>query len=223
MKGLLNREKASQLKLLVFGSILSFIILGFRIAYADSTHFLFLVWNLFLAFIPFAISSFLTRDKKPKKLGLITGAWLLVWLVFFPNAPYILTDLVHLKHYSVMPLWFDLGLILSFAFTGLLFAFYSLRDIEKLISQKWGYRFGRLASAFILFLSAYGIYIGRYLRWNTWDIIANPLGLASQLSQELLHPLSHPRPLGMTAIFGTLLLLVYMAFKELRRQEANPQ
>lgn len=223
MKSLFSPEKVSQLKLLAFGTLFSFAILSFRMVYADTTFFLFLIWNLFLAFIPFAISSFLVRTGKPKKLGIMTGIWLLIWLVFFPNAPYILTDLVHLKHQSFMPLWFDLGLILSFAFTGLLFAFYSLRDVEKLITQQWGKRFGQLASAFILFLSAYGIYIGRYLRWNTWDIVANPLGLASQLSQELLHPLSHPRPIGVTIIFGTLLLLVYFAFKEVRKQGTTPQ
>jgi len=111
------------------------------------------------------------------------------------------------------PLWFDLVLILSFAGTGLLFGFISLIDIEKILSSF----FSRGKIVFItisfLFLSGFGIYIGRYLRWNSWDIINNPVPLFSDIIHRFANPFSHPRTWGLTIILGILLNLLYFSFK----------
>ena len=129
---ILELKKAKRLNetILLFAlSTLCLVLSIIRVFASATPTFLVLNWNLFLAFIPWALSSLLIIYPKlqEKKLAVITllGSWLL----FFPNAPYILTDLFHLKHVVSMPMWFDLLLILSFAWVGLLFWFMSLWDI----------------------------------------------------------------------------------------------
>ena len=98
-------------------------------------------WNLFLAFMPWLLSSFLILNPNYQKNKIIVVTLLFFWLLFFPNAPYILTDLIHLEGKKNVELWFDLILILSFAWTGLLFGLLSLMDIEKILrktlSKNW--------------------------------------------------------------------------------------
>jgi uncharacterized membrane protein len=107
----------------------------FRMVYSETITFLFLNWNLFLAIIPWLLSSFATIKPSIQKSKIVIFLLLGTWLLFFPNAPYILTDLFHLKMKSTMPIWFDLVLILSFAWTGLMFGFLSLWDIERILSK----------------------------------------------------------------------------------------
>ena len=105
----------------------------FRVYITDTRYYLFLNWNLFLAFIPWLLTTIIySQPKLQQKKRTIFGL-LLIWMVFFPNAPYIFTDLFHLRVQSDMPIWFDLALILSFAWTGILFGFLSLWDLEKLL------------------------------------------------------------------------------------------
>jgi uncharacterized membrane protein len=191
---------------------------------ASATHtFLFLNWNLFLAFIPWALSSLLIVYPKlqEKKLAVIT--LLCTWLLFFPNAPYILTDLVHLKHVVSMPMWFDLLLILSFAWVGLLFGFMSMWDIERILkryliqSRLRGVLRYRLSlpifSSVLLFVGSFGIYLGRYLRWNSWDIIAKPFALIYDIGDRFVNPFEHPQTWGVTLFMGLFLNVVYWSLR----------
>ena len=179
----------------------------------DGLHFAFLIWNLFLAFIPWMISSAMLLWKGLRKTKVIAIPLLLIWVLFFPNAPYILTDLFHLSNRSSMPMWFDLILILSFAWTGLLFGFASMRDIAVLCAgrlQKW--TINSLIAGF-LFLSSFGIYIGRYLRWNSWDIVSRPQELMGDLLAILTQPMAHQKAWGMTLLLGTMLNVIYWTIR----------
>jgi len=177
----------------------------------DTKVFLFLNWNLFLAIIPWAISSLMLIYNLNKKLPLVL--LIISWILFFPNSPYILTDLFHLRLNGSAPIWFDLVLILSFAWTGLMYGLISLTDIDRQLSiylnQKW---VNAIIISF-LFLASFGIYLGRYLRWNSWDIIQNPLGLAGDIIDRFINPLSHPRTWGMTLLMGILLNMIYFSIK----------
>jgi len=137
----------------------------------------------------------------------------LSWLAFFPNAPYILTDLFHLNHGAAMPMWFDLVLILAFAWTGILFGFLSLWDFEKLLKTKLSRKWIPLISVGLLFLSSFGIYLGRYLRWNSWDLIHRPFSIFQDVSDRVLYPLEHTRTWGVTFFMGILLVLMYVSFR----------
>ena len=190
----------------------------FRWMFAHSTMFLFLNWNLFLAFIPWAISSMAIMKPVIRFRRIWFAASLLLWLMFFPNAPYILTDLFHLTPNLSMPLWFDLVLILSYAWTGLLFGFLSLLDIERILKRSMPTNWVRLTSTMLLFLTCFGIYLGRYLRWNSWDVVTEPFDLMGDISSMLIHPAHHPRTWGVTLFMGVLLNIMYWSFKLIRRR-----
>ena len=184
----------------------------FRILYTHTFEFLFLSWNLFLAFIPWFISSVIILKKLQNKKFLLV-IMILSWVIFFPNSPYILTDLFHLGMSSKAPLWYDLILILSFAWAGLLFGFVSLMDIEKVLESYVGKGKTTFISIGFLFLSGFGIYIGRYLRWNSWDIILSPFALSSDILSKISHPIYYSRAWGLTLFIGLLLNLIYFSFK----------
>ncbi|MGB3467136.1 MAG: DUF1361 domain-containing protein, partial [Cyclobacteriaceae bacterium] len=110
-------------------SIFCLALFALRVYLSGSLFFLFLAWNLFLAFVPWAISSVLILSESIRKIKIIASMFLVMWVLFFPNAPYIMTDLFHLQYRHDMPIWFDLILIISFAWTGLLYGFASMRDV----------------------------------------------------------------------------------------------
>jgi uncharacterized membrane protein len=190
----------------------------FRFVYTDTKVFLFLNWNLFLAFIPWALTSWVILKPNLQKsrftLFLLLGSWLL----FFPNAPYILTDLFHLRLQTAMPIWFDLILILSFAWTGLLFGFMSLWDIEKIMKVSLKTKYVIMISIVLLFLGSFGIYLGRFLRWNSWDIISEPLTIIYEITDRIINPFQHPRTWGMTIFMGLFLNMIYLSFRLIRKR-----
>lgn len=182
-----------------------------RYKITDTRLFLFLNWNLFLAIIPFLISSYLKNKKNQSKLIILL--MISIWILFFPNAPYILTDLFHLKNRTSAPIWFDLILILSFAWTGITFGFLSLRHIESMIKPYLSSFQKNAIIVFFLFLSSFGIYLGRFLRWNSWHIINKPILILSDISNRIIYPIEHPRTWGVTILMGILLNIMYFSIK----------
>lgn len=148
-------------------------------------HFLFLAWNLFLAWVPLMISRWLVRQKR---VLWIVATSLFCWLLFFPNAPYLLTDFVHLRNGAGVPFWYDFILLANFGITGLAVGIYSLEQIRKYLAQYWNRTLAGFMLASTLLLSGLGIYLGRVLRWNSWDVFTNPLGLVKDTFHLLLHP-----------------------------------
>ncbi len=191
----------------------------FRFVYVDTKVFLFLNWNLFLASISWILTTVLVINPRLRQSKICLFAILGVWLLFFPNAPYILTDLFHLRLNLAMPVWFDLMLILSFAWTGLLFGFLSLWDIEQFLNRFIKKKYTTFLSIIILFLGSFGIYIGRYLRWNSWDIISQPFSLVYDIGDRIINPFSHPKTWGMTILMGIFLNILYWSFRLIRERK----
>jgi uncharacterized membrane protein len=190
----------------------------FRFVYTDTKVFLFLNWNLFLAFLPWLFTTILTIYPKLKQNKLVLVALVFSWLLFFPNSLYILTDLFHLQLETSMPKWFDLVLILSFAWTGLMFGFMSLWDIEKIIGNKINKGLMPVVSLFLLFMGSFGIYLGRYLRWNSWDIITEPFYLFYDISDRIIKPFQHKGAWGMTLFMFIFLSMIYWSFRFIKRR-----
>ncbi|PKP19121.1 MAG: DUF1361 domain-containing protein [Bacteroidetes bacterium HGW-Bacteroidetes-21] len=214
-------KEKNRLQETFFMGVLTLLCFGFslfRYIYSDSNIFLFLNWNLFLAFIPWALTSLAILKPKLQNSKITIYILLGSWLLFFPNAPYILTDLFHLRLHSSMPIWFDLVLILSFAWTGLLFGFLSLWDIEKIMSKTIKPVYVTLISVGLMFVGSFGIYIGRYLRWNSWDIITEPFKLVYDIGDRIINPFNHPRTWGMTIFMGLFLNMVYLSFRLIRKR-----
>jgi uncharacterized membrane protein len=116
-------------------------------------------------------------------------------------------------------MWYDLILILTFAWTGLSFGFYSLMEIESILRKRFNDNFIKVISTTLLFVSAFGVYIGRFLRWNSWDIISNPLELLNDISHRFIYPMEHPRTWGITIILGIFLNLAYFTFRDGRHKK----
>jgi uncharacterized membrane protein len=197
--------------LLAAMSVFCFSLSIFRYNISDSPLFLFLNWNLFLSFIPFAISSYLVLRKKRNILSVFI--LIATWLLFFPNSPYILTDLFHLKQRLPIPIWFDLVVVMSFAWTGLMFGLISLMDIERILRETISRKLVNIIITVFLFAGSFGIYLGRYLRWNSWDIIQDPHGLMSDVADRFINPFNHPRTWAMTILYGILLNMFYWTVK----------
>ena len=184
-----------------------------RIYYSGRFHYLFLVWNIFLAWIPFAVSSLFTRiDAKHKWIQALVCC---CWLAFFPNALYIVTDLVHLDLESTIPKWFDALLLFSSSVVGLLLAFISLQRAEQYLQRKVPVKMVPPLILLILFLGSFGVYLGRFLRWNSWDIIGDPLGLLSSIGHRVIYPADHWHTWGVTGMFTLFFYLLYIAIKKM--------
>lgn len=193
--------------------LFSLVLLIVRIKMSGNVSFIFLVWNIFLAGIPLLLSIVMKFLHETKKLNSLVFLLLFTgWLVFFPNAPYIITDLFHL-HKRTVPLWFDLILILSFGWNGLLLGYFSMMNIQEVVAQRLNKYAGWLMVVVTFFLSGFGIFLGRYLRFNSWDIISNPIPLFQDVSTRLLHPFEYSNTYGVTVIFATFFLISYVGLK----------
>jgi uncharacterized membrane protein len=184
-------------------------LLGFRLNWSGNSKFVFLVWNLFLAAIPLGFAVLLSKVERWRLAApLISG-----WLLFFPNAPYVLTDLLHLRPRSGIPVWYDLLMLLSFALVSLWLGFQSLQLVQVWIARKSSALMAWSFVAVSLFLSGFGIYLGRFLRWNSWDIVSNPVSLMGDIWERFADPLAHGQTWGVTLGFGGLLLVAYLFWK----------
>lgn len=201
-------------------SIISFLISIIRFYYIglDPKTFHFLNWNLFLASIPWILTSFvIVRPSIQKNKILLIVLWF-VWLLFFPNSLYIFTDLYHLTLQSPLPIWYHMILILLYAWTGMLFGILSLWDLEKILSIKLNRLQVKIVSVVLLLLGSFGIYLGRYLRWNSWDIISKPLQLMYDISERVIYPFAHLRTWGMTLMMWVLLNIIYWSLEMIRKR-----
>ena len=208
-----NRLNVLVLFFLTTALCVTLVVLGVR--YTSKITFVFLVWNIFLALIPYAISTIVVLYHER-----IRNRWLLVipflaWLCFFPNAPYILTDLFHLKPRTGVPFWFDLALILFFAWNGLMLGYASLLDMQSVITQHFNIWIGWAVAIGSLVLASFGIYLGRYLRWNSWDVISSPIGLLDDIYVRILNPMAHQHTYGVTIIFSAFLVIGYLLIFQL--------
>jgi uncharacterized membrane protein len=199
---------------LVFGSLVSSGMLGLRYLYTGQTHFKFLLWNLFLAWLPFLLALAAMRVQR-RRLLLLVAAFL--WLLFLPNAPYMVTDLIHLSWRDHAPLWFDTLMIFSFAMTGLLLGFTSLYLMHTLVRKLWGAVTGWLFVSAALALSSFGIYLGRFMRWNSWDLFTNPGGVLFDVLDIAINPQLHLRTFVIWALLTAVFTFTYVTVISLPR------
>jgi len=221
-----HRHRIFLFALLGGATVVSVALYRFRNLWYGEIGYTFLVWNLFLAWIPLGIAytAYVVTWKR-RALSFAVAAAALLWLVFFPNAPYILTDFQHLGNPSeVVPIWFDVILVVWFAWTGLLLGILSLYLMQDIIHREYGRMAGWALVFGVSFLSGLGIYVGRFLRWNTWDIWQQP----KYIFDGIVRGASNPSltSIGVTALFGALFLFVYLTFYTfghlLREDQSRP-
>lgn len=183
------------------------IVLNLRFQLAGHHYYAFMLWNLFLAAIPLGLSLGLRQINR----FIPALPVLAVWLLFFPNAPYVLTDLMHLnEHPANVPRWLDLLMLLSFALVALWLGFQSLHMVQHWFARKFSRATAWCVTVGTLGLSGFGVYLGRFDRWNSWDLVHRPVSLLSRIAAYVMHPQAHTRTWGFTLGFGTLLILAYL-------------
>jgi uncharacterized membrane protein len=204
---------------LLLSSALACAILAARMRLSHSPTYAFLIWNLILAWAPYSWSlaaATMARRRPAAWWRLLLPAAL--WLLFFPNAAYIVTDFVHLWPKAPIPLWFDIGLIAVFAWSGCFLGVASLRTMQALVASYLGAAASWLFVAAVFGLNGLGIYLGRFLRWNSWDLFLDPHGVLSDALTILAHPIENRQATGVICMFGALLLVCYAMFWGLERR-----
>ena len=184
-----------------------------RIFYTGSTLYLFLVWNIFLAWIPFAVSDLFF--KLANKAGWKQILVFCFWLAFFPNALYIVTDLIHLQIESKVPKWFDAILLFSASIAGLMMAFVSLYRAELYLEKTRLGKFGPALIFLIILLGSFGVYLGRFLRWNSWDIVSDPFQLLLSIGHRIISPFDHVQTWTVTGTLTVFFYLLYIFVKKM--------
>ena len=205
MKKLSNIEK-----MLIASVAFTLLLLAVRIVVTQQLMYVFYIWNLFLATIPLLLSR---RLKRQQALNAKSYFLLAVWLLFFPNAPYIITDIFHYENRPPLPMWFDLLLVINAAWCGIMLGLVSLLQVENFLAKYLKPIWVNCCITGSLLLCGYGIYIGRFLRFNSWDIITNPVALFTTSVQRIVNPFDYKSTWGFTLLFGISLCLFYYTLK----------
>ena len=200
-----NNQKVA---LLAFVSAAATTLLLMRILIYDWS-FVFLLWNLFLAWIPLLFIKWVWEMESSRRLpfGLL-AAFLFIWLLFFPNAPYIITDLKHLRGVPEQMIWYDALMIFTFSVAGFLTGLYSIRIVHRIITHRWNAQLAWAIVFMAMVMSGFGVFLGRYGRWNSWDIVTQPGSLVRGIFMSLQDPLAIKHTLS----FSFVLMLLYFAF-----------
>lgn len=205
-----NRYSIAVFVLLNLACLISIMLVIARVAYSDTGRHTGLVWNLFLAWIPFMLAYFAHLVAwRRTTLYLIIPIIAFLWLIFFPNAPYMLTDLQDLARRSNdAPLWYDVIIVVWASWTGMLLGVISLYLMQDIIVRTFSRWTGWIFVFVISALSSFGIYIGRFVRLNSWDILQNP----SEVAQEILGVVIDPsmRLAAFTFLYTTFFLFVFL-------------
>jgi uncharacterized membrane protein len=188
-----------------------------RIVYTDSAAHGSLVWDLFLAWVPFVLSLMIYERARLGSSRSLLVSLACLWLVFFPNAPYLVTEMKYVGAGGRVPVLYDALLFGAAGWTGLLLGLTSVFLIHAVARRLLGTAKAWALVVGVLAASSFGIYLGRVLRWNSWDVVAHPQWMAGLLHDVVLHPLSHPRPLALTVLLTSFLLVSYLVLYSFAR------
>lgn len=201
----------------MLSSSLALLLLLARVVWTHQPGYVFLVWNLFLAWVPYACALGIQwmHARRVRSVSLVLP--FVLWLGFLPNAPYLVTDFIHLRYGGDAPLWFDAVMLASFAWAGVGLGSASLRTCSQVVRV----RSGPLAAAGFVPLAAlatgFGIYLGRFVRLNTWDVATRPGTVIVHVLSPLVHPFGHARAWIFTLTFALFFAVVYLASGRSRR------
>ncbi len=190
---------------------------GFNFPFCRKYLFLFLLWNAYLAWIPVIL---LELPLARSKYSLIRWSTIGLAILFFPNAPYLVTDLIHLRPRTGVPLWYDALLLFSFAYLGLKLALHALRQIRQILQDKpiW---IVEAITVTMLSLSGFGIYLGRVLRWNSWEAVLSPKDILTDILALFTAPSNHQEAWLMIVLFSGMLACVYWLQQDTLQQQEH--
>lgn len=178
----------------------------------------FLWLDLLLAWVPYLLSTLLVVTSELRRRHAVWRVLLgLVWVLFFPNAPYLLTEVIQLHEFAPQVwVWYDTILFAAVALSGCFLAMASLYMMQTLARRILGRLWGWVFVCVMLLLTGFAIYLGRFLRWNSWDVVVNPHGLVADTVSRLRDPLSHVQVFGFIGLCTVLLFICYAMFLSMR-------
>ena len=181
-----------------------------RILYTGERAYFFYAWNIFLGMIPMLFSRLLYAEPgiRRRSILLIGG-----WLIFFPNAPYIITDLFHFSARPGALGWFDILLVISASWNGLALGILSLLQVEQFLLNHLPKKWVAVSSGLFILLCGYGVYLGRYMRFNSWDILRHPHKLFISMAHSVIHPVDNGSVWIFTLLFGGLFGIIFFTVK----------
>lgn len=196
---------------LVFSSLIGVAFFLYGAWRNSSLEYSYLCWNLALAWLPLIFAIYLVKVLRTK----LWSSWealaaSILWLVFVPNSFYMISDFIHLQDAARINILYDAIMFTSFISTGVILGFTSLHLVHRELLQRFSTRMAASWIAFTLLVCSVAIYIGRDLRWNSWDILTNPGGLLFDVSDRLAHPAAYPQMLLTVVTFFVLLGTMYV-------------
>ncbi|HEV2691445.1 MAG TPA: DUF1361 domain-containing protein [Verrucomicrobiae bacterium] len=198
---------------LMFATAVCVALVSTRCVLEGSTRYAFLAWNLFLAWLPLFFALLLCEQHvQGRQRRWRLAGWGVTWLLFFPNAPYICTDLTHLTSRYFPHYWTSLLVILSCALTGLMVGFVSLYIVQSVVTERYGKVKGWLFTIGVMGLSGVGVFIGRFLRYNSWDVVWRPVAMAHSAASWMTDPFGDARPYVFSLLFAVFLSIAYVMF-----------
>lgn len=204
------------LGVLFLSSMVSMVLLLIRMAVAGNVRFGFLPWNLFLAWLPvlFALGLRLNLEKKRwlhwQNLGLTA-----LWLGFLPNSFYLMSDMIHIQSSGETSVLYDSAMLLSFVINGLILGYIATYMVHLQLLKRLKTWQANSMIGLVFLCCGFAIYLGRYLRWNTWDIVVNPVGLLFDLSERVLNPFMHIQTFTVTLTYTVIIAATYTVIYEL--------
>ncbi len=190
-----------------------------RIIIFDTYSSIYLFWNLFLGLVSYFITLYLLNTKQ-KVLPFFTVVLFVLWLLFLPNAPYLITDLIHINDSFVVPHIYDAIMLILYAILGLLLFLYSLTKMKSILERKnlSHTKINLFIYASIL-LSSFGMYLGRSkaLRFNSWEVFSKPEHIFSKIFDIFLYPSIYEEAYIFTIVSFTLLSMSYFLWVEFRK------
>ena len=217
----MSRRRLAILGSLAGLSALVVAMVAVRVSYSGNSYYEALVWNLLLAWIPFALAVYVYDGRRRGVRGPLLWAAGVLWLVFFPNAPYIVTDFKWLRESIGAPIWYDVVLVASAAWCGLMLGFISLYLMQAVVRRSIGTVKAWLFVLGVLAVSSFGIYLGRFQRWNSWDVFTQPGHFAHNVWPHVAQPYDHPKTVAVTALFTAFLAMTYLVFYSFAEVEAG--
>jgi uncharacterized membrane protein len=225
------------LSVLALSSAVGLAMLALRAGYSGRLGYWSLPWDLFLAWAPVPLALGVARlQQRPRVPWGTISALAFLWLLFFPNAPYLVTQFMHLHPSHAVhdgphpfaaytprgnvPIWYDVMMLSTFAWTGLMLGFVSLHLIHRAAARLAGPVCGWATVITGVGLCAFGVSLGRFERWNSWDVVAHPLSLLSDVFSRMFNPLAHPRTSAVTVFLSMFLLLSYLSLLAMMRLRA---
>ena len=204
---------------LAFASLVCALLLGARLVYTWTGDYISLAWNLFLAWLPLlsALLAYKFHRRTSRSSWALVGVCAFLWLLFLPNAPYLLTDIIRLRVRGNVPIWYDLILVIGFAWTGTLLGLTSLYLMQQIVRSSAGTVVSWLFAVVVVALSGFGVYLGRFPRFNSWDLFTSPLELLGNVWEQVSHPLANWHAFAFSGLFSLVFISVYLVFVAMTR------